>query len=475
MLFLAICQRLLETPFWSFNGSRLMPSIALARGVNYYVVFPPGGALYTTSYGPVMAIVYLPATLLSSPNSAVLLGAAITMLLCFAAMALLHFAPFHYSAADVLAFLTAGYLIIYLEPLKYACFNICADGPGLAFSAAACGVLYPGVREKWRAALPVSAVCAVLAIFSKQMFLPVPAVLLAWLWFVDGRRRAVPYLAWLIVAGGLAGAAALIAVGPQRLYHCLIWVPAHCPWYPPSHLVSFIQSARNFIRLSMPVSVVLLACLIYALPGADLRAWARSRSVPLLLSGVALLPFSIAGRAKVGGDINSFSFALFFLTGGLTVMLADFYRQSQPSTRCLAVPVLVAILLPLAISEAPLALDIRAKIRQLPQAGQQVALDYLRRHPGEAYFPWFPLSHYYAEHEFRHWNFGVLDRLLSGEALTVADYRAYMPRDPRVIAFGSDGTPEAFGINLMKFLPEYSRPAKEPELPGWQAYAKALP
>src|ERR1700722_4244970 len=38
MLVLTACYRVLETPFWNYNGSRLMPSFAVARGINYYVL-----------------------------------------------------------------------------------------------------------------------------------------------------------------------------------------------------------------------------------------------------------------------------------------------------------------------------------------------------------------------------------------------------------------------------------------------------
>jgi hypothetical protein len=109
----------------------------------------------------------------------------------------------------------------------------------------------------------------------------------------------------------------------------------------------------------------------------------------------------------------------------------------------------------------------------LPQTPQQVAFNYLNRHPGEAYFPWFPLAHLYAEHQFRHYSFGIVDRLLAGEPVSSSDFRAYTPRDPRVIAFAADGTPQVLGYDLMKYLPEYSYQVNEPELPGWLVYGKA--
>jgi hypothetical protein len=262
-------------------------------------------------------------------------------------------------------------------------------------------------------ALPISALCAVLAVFCKQLFLPVPFALLVYLLIAGGRWPEMRYLLWLGAVGGVLLAATLYLAGPARLYHCLIWLPAHHRWGDASRLVTVINAARNFIRLSMPVPVLLSGCAVYLwasgrLRTGEVRALAANRCVPILLVGVALLPFSFAGRAIPAGDINSFSFALFFLTCGLTVMLADVARSV--SARRLAILLLIATTIPLAISEEPLAFDIPSTIKRLPQAEQEIAFAYLKRHPDGAYFPRFPLPHYEAEHQFRHYIFGMADR-----------------------------------------------------------------
>jgi hypothetical protein len=507
VLLSTVCHLVLQTPYLSWNGTRLMLSFALARGVNYYVLLPRGGPLYTSEYGPMVAIVYLPATLFRTPNSAVLAGVIITVVLCFSAVAFLHFAPLkrERSAVDGLAFLTAGFLMCYLDPLKFSCFNIHADGPGLAFGAVACGaLLYAGGADKWRMALPVSAVCAVLSVFCKQMFLFLPIALLVWVLAVQGRKAAARYLLCLVAAGVISTAAALSAFGLEPLYHSLIWVPAHQPW-KDSHIRTLIGSARLFIRASLPVLIPVLACVIYCI-GAPMRdgRWRTllmSRCVPPLLVGIALLPFSILGYAKVGGEFNNFSFALFFLTCGVTMMFADLWHGGDDaSTRHLAGSALVATTLLLTVFEARVALDIPSKLRGLSQTEQQVAFAYLERHPGEAYFPWFPLAHLQAEGQLRHFVWGLADRWLAGEKVSSAELRAYIPRDPRVIAFGKveysgptvegyelmnlpeysrsvndpefPGWPSVEGYDLMKYLPEYSRSVNDPELPGWLVFAK---
>ncbi len=207
------------------------------------------------------------------------------------------------------------------------------------------------------------------------------------------------------------------------------------------------------------------------------RALLMNRCVPPLLVGLAQLPFSILGYAKVGGDVNNFSFALLFLTCGVTMLFADLWHGGDTaSTRRLALSVLVATALPLAVYEAPLALGIPYNLRRLSHTQQQVAFAYLERHPGEAYFPWLPLAHLEAEGQFRHFIWGLVDRWLAGETVSREEFRAHIPRDPRVIAFtfGEYSGPKVEGYDLMKYLPEYSRSINDPELPGWVMYAKKL-
>ena len=483
MLLSTVCHLVLQLPYGAWDGARLMPSFALARGLNYYVLLPRGGPLFTVAYPPMVAIVYLPATLFRTPNGAILAGSVITVVLCFAAVAFLHFAQLkrERSAVDGLAFLTASFLMCFLPPLTYSCFRIHADGPGLAFGAMACGALYAGRGEKWRIALPVSALCAVLAVFCKQTFLPVPIVLLVWVLAVQGRKVAGRYLLCLFTASVIATAASMAIWGPEPLYHCVIWVPAHDPSSEGSWKLSVVRSAQHFIQLSFPVLILLLAGAFYfALSGRirdeRWRTLLANRCVPLLLVGIAELPFSILGYAKAGGDVNSFSFALFFLTCGVTMMLADLWHGAKAvASRHLALSVLLATALPLAVYEAPVAYEIPSEIRGLPQTGQQIAFAYLKQHPGKAYFPWFPLAHLYAEGQFRHFIWGLVERWTAGETVSMEEFRAYIPTDPQVIVFaGSDyeSGPRSSGFDLMKYLPAYSRSVDDPELHNWISFVQ---
>src|ERR1700758_2478922 len=135
-----LAARILQTPFWSFNGTRLAPSFGLVHGYRLY--YPPAdGPVLSTMYGPVTALVYLMATFASSPNSAVLIGSGITVLFCFVPMAWLHLRNGRWRWATHsmywLALAACGLMMLDTEALRYSCINPHADGIALGLGAAA--------------------------------------------------------------------------------------------------------------------------------------------------------------------------------------------------------------------------------------------------------------------------------------------------------------------------------------------------
>ena len=82
----------------------------------------------------------------------------------------------------------------------------------------------------------------------------------------------------------------------------------------------------------------------------------------LFIVGVVLLPSSIGGLTIIGAEVNSLSFSSFFITVGVTCMLADFAsRQSQHEVRHAARTCLWAVALLLVIVELPVALPGRLR------------------------------------------------------------------------------------------------------------------
>jgi hypothetical protein len=475
----ALTCAVLATPLWSYNGTRLIPSFLLVSG-HKVLELHGNGPLYSTHYAPLTYIAYVPATLFKTPNAAVLAGSTMTISMCLTAVGWLHFGGGRWRNdfwTALLGFTATGYLICYLEPLRYSCVNIHADGPGIALGGAACAVL------RWREALPpwfamiTSVTLAGMAALCKQPLALLPVGLLAYLWMADGRKVAILYLKALCGAGVILVCVCIWAFGPKELYYNLISIPARQPWRLSS-VTAVVQPLRTFIRLTLPVLLIAVVALVVAFtqgqwktPG--LRSLRANNWMIMFVVGLALLPSSMAGIAKIGGDINSLSFSSFFLTVGVTCMLADLAsRQSRREVRQAAKGCLLALSLLLTIVELPGALP--ARVRSLRVAEQQIVFDYIRGHQHTTFFPWFPLSHLLAEGRFYHSGYGIVDRVLAGDAVRPEYFRAYAPVQMSSMAFGKDGAREVEGIDLLSFWGvTYTCAINDPVLTSWQVYSSS--
>ena len=471
----SLASAVLATPQWSYNGTRLIPSYLLALG-HRALELHGKGPLYSTHYGPLTYIVYLPATLFHSPNAAVLAGSTLTIALCLISIAWLHFGGARWRKdfwAALLGFTAAGYLVCYLEPLRYSCVNIHADGPAIAFGSAACALLRYRESRLRLPALISSATFAVAAALCKQPMALLTVGLIGYLWLARGQGTAIRYAKALCGAGLILGGACIWIFGAPELYYNLS-IAARQPW-GETGLAVIVQPVRALIRVMFPVLLVGMAAWMTAMKQADWKfqalRWLRGNDCAILFAaGLAVLPSSLVGFAKIGGDVNSLSFSSFFFTIGVTCMLADVASEpSRREVRLMARGCLLAIIVLLAVAEFPAAVPRR--IQALRSAEQQFAYDYLRANPHTTFFPWFPLSHVMAEGRFYHWSYGIIDRVLAGEKVSPEYFRAYAPAEMANIAFGKDGARELLGIDLLSFWGVASpRPRSDPALPSWEVY-----
>ena len=487
LLFLALlgvlADRILQAPFWSFNGTRLAPSFGLVHGYRLY--YPPAdGPVLSTIYGPVTALVYLAATLASSPNPAVLIGSGITVLFCFVPVAWLHLGKGRWRCAEHpthwLALAACGLMMVDTEALRYSCINPHADGIGLGLGAAACICLYYGRGKGHSLALPISALLAVLSFWAKQTFLPLPFALALYVLLADGRGIFLQYASWGMLWSVVTAVGFFSKFGFWPVWFNLVVVPAGQVLHFSAKTFPMIEAFRQLIREGFPFLIPLLTYALYALvrfgyDWRELRPWLRRNNWAMLaIVGLALTPASVMGRAKIGGDINSLSFALYFYCIACTMMLArvatDMEHVALATFRSLARAFLVAIAIVMALAQGEVAFGIVHTIRSLRTSEQQVVFEYLLDHPNTVYFPMFPLSHLLAEGKLYHDKTGLLDREFAGYPLSPEHLRSYVPPGMEYIAFGQEGALWVKGRNMMVYFPEFRTETSLPELAGWTIY-----
>jgi len=475
--------RILQTPLWPFNGTRLAPALGLTRGYGLYYPRNSGPVLETT-YGPVTALFYLPTWVTHTPNLAVLLGSAMTAVFCLTPLLFLTLMfPRRRSdyPAGLFGFLICGLMVLYCEPLRYSCINVHADGPALAFGGGSCLCLL--WRRRSRVAVISAAVLAAVSPWSKQTALPILAGLVVYLVLVDGWRKLARFLLFYTVAALVIASTFFATIGPGLLWFNLVTVQSKVILFSSDLVLRLFQSGRSMMAHADLIVVGTAAALLSAFLSGDLRrrkvrTWVKQNDwTLLLLVGFFEIPIALLARAKTGGDINSFSFVLYYFNAAVGMIAAQVMRHrfQETSTKRpmfgYQVLALAATILLTAV-ELPTAFGIPRSVHNLADTEQQVGYRYLVRHPGSAYFPWLPLSHIMAEGRVYHSAFGIADRELSGNRVSDQHFRSGIPTGANFIAFKHDGIDNIFGCDLRSYIPEFTVNGTISELPGWTVLSR---
>jgi hypothetical protein len=476
VVLLTVLLHAVNAPTWFWNGARLAPTIALAQGHELYQPADHGPIL-DTIYGPVTALVYLPAAIATSPTGAIFVAALIVGL--FSTLPMLALALRQAGGDPTLrAWGLFGFVLYYCalfvhpDCTVYSTSLIHADAPSLGLGLLACLPLYrvnapeaPG----WRA-LSVSALLASLSVWSKQTSVFVPVALAAHLGLAWGVPCLRKYLLCLLVAGGGLSLLLVTCFGPGPLFFNLFTVPAAQAWNTP-----LLDAALELGGLLLAFAPVLLLALYFTqrAPGGTAPsrgAWWRANPWGmLLLLAVFAVPTSLLGRMKVGGNLNNHH-PLFFLIGAIALALpAALAAGGDPWLRivCKRLQLVLGAVLMLLPLDYLATWDGRLRLDNQ----HQQAYDFARRHPGKAWFPSHPLSTLLAERKLYHFEYGVLERSLAGRAPTPAHIRAHLPPRLRYVIFHRDRPAEI----LLGYLPAFGRRVPLRELPDWAVYARRRP
>jgi hypothetical protein len=461
-----------DAPYSKWNEARLANVFGLRLGVPVY----PGRTGVITSYvcGPMGLIAYLPATLGSSPTSAMLLGAGIAMLITFAPALWLVFRAEN-DETHRSRWLRIGMFCIFVfftlwnDALAYSMYYIHFDAPALGLGALACCTLVSNLRQKhWKYFL--TALLAALSVWSKQPLAPLFVALPLYLLLSRGRKEAFILTAYLVAVGLAVSGVMVWQFGPfSNLFFCMFEIPSRVPWAPNKLGVLL----GIWERIQIPLAVYLFLYLHERWSGNQAEArkfFANSDAALFFLAGLCNIPTSFMGVVKIGGDINNYSFAVYFLSlaGLLSFKQALVARLNNAHipTRVLAVVVL-AVACSIFISGNYRYIKDQYNLYDNPA---EQAFEYEKAHPNEAYFPWNPLVHILAEGRYYNFDWGVYDRYLADLPLSDAEYRRGIPPSFKYIIFpeprpSMDPTP-----SLWYLQKEYSVESASPKHPGWQIF-----
>jgi uncharacterized membrane protein len=298
---------------------------------------------------------------------------------------------------------------------------VSTDGPAIGFGACACAVLVKANRLDLRNAI-VCGVLASLSIWAKQTMLPLVAAMLVYLLLTAGVRRGSRFGIVFLATIGLVSVIFLMTFDARAMWFNMFTIPSRHPWqWPLSTPAALFRASRIIWHDSAAVGWTLVAALLTWL--ITDRRWRGSQPwlLPFLVA-LFVMPTTAAAYAKLGGrGNNSAAAACFALIAALSILARSSADQTDAlslrgrlSRAALITLMLALIALPASrqtIASTPAA--IAQAFRQTDTAND-VVFDYCVAHPGEVYFPYYPLATLLAEHRTYHHDGGVWDLLRAG-------------------------------------------------------------
>jgi hypothetical protein len=456
-----------------WNDAKLAPVVAMTKGYSLYED-PQTGVMTAWIYGPISAILLLPAALATHPTTAGIIGCTIASMAFFVpTIWLLWRASVDQRILMLAAVLVVGWRVVGTEGLCRAVFIAGPDGPAMGLATVACAAIY---RRRTLWTMAASAMAAILCIWTKHSFIPLIAALAGYIAIVDGLRRAGVYLALGAGIGVVVSGVLIPLFGASNMWFHMVKLPASHPFDVTSYSLSAFWSLSLlvlFMTCLIPLvllTLVLLVDRLFVPSGSSIRSWFAARPWSmLLLVAIALVPLSMLSYMKVGGYVNNLAapehFLLLAALAGLLHICATAPRESFARTRVVleAGIALLAVVLGLQsmITGPSGAYDVWPMVARPYTNGSERVFAYARAHPGEVYCPWNPLITLLADGKLYHFEWGLLDRTNARMAPTDKQLRTHVPESARLFVYVNRPQSSA----LHERLGTHRRRTESPEMP----------
>jgi hypothetical protein len=266
------------------------------------------------------------------------------------------------------------------------------------------GMVFIERGRLWPAAL-----CAALAVWSKQTAVGVALAQLLWLWANGGLPAALRHLGRQALFGAVLGCAFVAAFGAGGLWHSMFVVPGGLRWTP------------NLRWQLVDDGPHLLAAVALAVGAALTCRRGRRLALPAL-TYLCLFPPAAANFFKIGGGYGAFDVAFLWLAPALAVGV-----EKLPGRR-------TALVLSMAVAGLGFARLATSSLAVKPEVEHYREAVYLAK-GGHAWFPLNPLVTLYSEGRYYPDEDGLYERQMSGHPIPRARLLASLPGDLRRVVY----------------------------------------
>lgn len=468
-----------------WSAGRLVPTVAWMKGYKLYS-FLNEGPVFVQMYGPVSAILYLPAALAQSPTAQMLIAVVINSLVYFVPGILFLLAHRNRQAR---IFCTAAIVLFILVSSRVFVLNITAtlvtiDAPAIGMATLAFAAL-----AKTQATRPIrdGLMCGsliALAAWTKWTIAPAVGAMMIYSLLLLPIRRAMVFIGSMALAGLVISGLFILWFTPAVLLQTIV-VPSRQPWQWP-----LLTRPRAYLRAiewighdSMPVGWILLGVILLQIrrPRLDwphIRAWtAENPWLMPCMAAVLVLPTSALAYVKIGGIFNNSAMCVYFaLLAAASALLSGCGRSvthgdSIPMRARFARIAMAILLAANCVVDSEDMKDVRRTLPgllSLHDNDHELLYRYALKYPGEVYIPDFPLSTLDAEGVLYHFGAGLDSLSWAGFAVSDENLIAGMPPNLKAIVF-SKGAPQP---NMLPRMREFNQRVDIPELPGWAAMTR---
>jgi hypothetical protein len=295
---------------------------------------------------------------------------------------------------------------------------------------------------------------------AKQNMLPLIGALALW-WVLVSWRTALVFVAGVVVS--LAAVwAGILAVSSSLDAAWFNWfqIPVR-QTYDKAMLFSVLDSLdRSLLLYLLPIAGILFD----SMWDSDRVTWrSRLRRLTMLLlwAGCWLVPTSVLGRIKAGASENGLSPAIYFFALACLVELSARLFSARPNARPqFAFVALVLLLGTYVIVKLPE--NIYLAFRAYGHSSMEEVYNFSRSHPGEIYFPQFPLTILMAEGHLYDFSWGLSDRRAAGHPVSEAEFLEHTPPSTKRMA-------------LMPWVPYWEKDIYSRCTAGTETHESALP
>jgi hypothetical protein len=466
--------RIFIVPREAWNDARLAQTTEMLKGYPLYVR-PGSGAIGCFLYGPFGAIAYISAALAShSPTIDMLLGSTIAVICFFAPAAWLMrcLAPRTSILAQIVAFTCFAAIVHNSGTLAFTSNWIHVDPPALGLSACALAMVIHRDAASMRFRIG-AALCAAMAIWTKQTLLPLLFALPLVVFLLRGWRQAIVDGLMMLGFVILFGVIFAMIFDPRAMLFEMVTEPSRHPRGP------LLDVLQKLVIETWPLVLLLAVALVIrgrqrqetSGPWLARNLWCA----PVILAAI-LIPGGILGWMKMGGEPNNAALSTYFLliAGCATVAECEIpgLLGNRPDAAKIGrlICVLFAAEMSIHATFTDHMLGWRIGLALHPfDNGSELAYRFERAHPGEAYFPWNPNAVLLASGNLYHFDYAAFDREIANFRPSDEEVRAHLPPNMRYIAYPPHIVPS---MSMMELIPGYDRRIELPELPGLTIYTR---